>query len=94
MHYRSGAHGAGLHGDVEVAVGKSIVAHHKTGLSECHDFGMSGGIMCEHGAVTSAPNDAAVMHDDGSHRDFSSGLGALTFAQRFLHPELVRSKVF
>jgi hypothetical protein len=85
----SGTHGARLNCNKQIAVDKAIVTQVLTRLAQGDNLGMGGGIVVNNVAVGAAADDASLMHDDGTDRDFSGFEGALGRAKRLFHPEFV-----
>lgn len=85
----SGAHGAGLKGDVERASTKPIIPQFTSGFAQGDDLGVAAGIVCGGDLIPSAADDAAIADDHGSYGDFASYFGPMGQAERLLHPEFV-----
>lgn len=66
----TGAHGAGLFGDVEGAFVEAPVADGVGGLGDGEDFGVGGGIVGAARLVVGGGDDLAFVLDDGSDGDF------------------------
>lgn len=80
----AGAHGAGFERDVERAafvlfVQQTIVFERATGLAECDDFGVGGGIVVAEDAVLATGDDLALVNDDGADGNFAGLLGGVGF---------------
>src|SRR5271166_4573512 len=84
-----GAHGAGFHRDVAVAVWQAVVADDQPGFAQGLNFGMRRRIVVGDRAIAAATYDMAVLYYDCANGHLSQRLCALSFTQRFLHEELV-----
>ena len=85
MDDRSRAHGAGLLGHVEVAVGETPVAEGLLGLAEGKHLGVGGGVAQGLDLVVGAGDDRAPLDDDGTNGDFAGLERAPRLAQGLLH---------
>lgn len=70
---RASAHAAGLEGDVERSVGKTVVAEKAGSFAEDNDFGVGGWVTVADGAVAGTGEDLAVVDEDSSNGDFAGG---------------------
>lgn len=89
VHDGTGAHGARLLGDVEIAIVEPPVPEGALGLGEREHFGMGGGVLERLDLVPSAANDIALMHDHGADGHFVLFRGLAGLPQRFAHEMLV-----
>ena len=81
----SGAHGAGLDGDEELAVAQAMVAEGGAGLAQGDDFGVGGGVAVADGAVAGAGENLTFVYEHSADRDFA-GFGCGTrFCESFLY---------
>src|SRR6187399_1575813 len=79
------AHGAGLERHVELATGEPVVAQAGGRLAQGDDLGVGGGIGGADRPVPPAPDDLAVLDDDGADRNLPVSRGLFGEAQRFAH---------
>ena len=56
MHHGSGAHGAGLQGDVHLAVGQPVISECASSLAQRNNFRMGRGVMISEIAIAT-PTD-------------------------------------
>ncbi len=89
MHNGSGAHGAWLDGDEQIAVIETIVPQSRTCFSEGHDFGMSCWIVAADIAIETATHDLPFVNDDCSHWNLSGFERPPGGTEGLLHPEFV-----
>ena len=81
----TGAHGAGLEGDVESGFRDTVVAELFRGFAENHDFGVRCGVAIANGAVAAACENFLAINKyraDGNFAGFGTGA---CFFQRDLH---------
>jgi len=73
----SGAHAAGLNGDVKSCAGHAIVAEKVRRFTDYQDFGVSSGIAVADRAIARAGQDFVAEDDERANGDFpGSGCGA------------------
>lgn len=87
------AHGAGLFGDIEIAVGEAPVAEDALGLGEGEHFGVGGGVFEGFDLVPGTGDDLAVVDDDGADGHFVLGGGAAGLSERFTHEVVIAVEV-
>ena len=85
VHDGSGAHGAGLFGDVEIAISEPPIADGALGLGESQHLGVRGGILEGLDLVPGSRDDGSLMHDDGSDGHFMLPGGFAGLPQGFPH---------
>ena len=85
MHDGSGTHGAGLFGDIKIAIGEPPIADGALGLGEREHFGVRRGILEGLDLVPSSRDDGSLMHDDSSDRHFMLSRGFASLPQGFPH---------
>src|SRR6266404_1738904 len=69
---RTGAHAAGLDGDVQGGVSETIVAEAAGGFTKHDDFGVSGRVIVADGAITGARKNLSVVNQNGADRHLAS----------------------
>ena len=67
----TGAHAAGLDGDVEHRVREAIIAEEACGFTKDDDFGVGRWIVVADGAVAGAGENLSVVNQDGSDGHFA-----------------------
>ena len=92
MYHRTGAHRAGLDGDVEITTGKPMISDGAGRRAHGDDFRVRSRVVIYYVAVITSCNDMSVAHDNRSNRYFAGCLGERRLSQRFLHPYLVRQR--
>ncbi len=80
-----GAHRAGLQRDPQFAIGQPVLAKLGGGGANRHDLRMSGRIMVAARTVAASTDDAAVLDDDRTDRDFAGITGGARHFQRAIH---------
>ena len=90
----SGAHGAGLFRDVEVAVGEAVVFQHALGLRDGEHLGVGGGVFERLHLVVRAGDDAAFVDDHCAHGHLLALPRAVGLAEGFAHKVVVAVKVY
>jgi quercetin dioxygenase-like cupin family protein len=68
---RTGAHGAGLEGNVEDAAGEAVVAEEAGGFPNDDDFGVGGGVIIANGAIAGTREDDIVVDEHGANGDLT-----------------------
>lgn len=68
---RSQAHGAGLEGDVEIAVREAPVVFEPGGLPDGGEFGMGEGILFRFTGVVGSGDDLSRRNNDRANGDFT-----------------------
>lgn len=86
---RSGAHRARFERYIQRASFQPVIVELACGCSDRDDLGVSGGVSQRFCLIIPAPDDAVVMNDHGSHRNFLPLVGLLGFLERKLHPAFV-----
>jgi hypothetical protein len=81
----TGAHAAGLDGDVEGGIRKAVIAEEAGGFAKNDDFGVGGGVAIADGAVAGTDENLAVMDEDSAYGDFVGSGCCAGLAERFLH---------
>jgi hypothetical protein len=81
----SGAHGAGLDGDVQRGVNEAIVAKQVRGFAKNDHFCMGRWVAIANRAVAGAGEDLAIVDEDGTNGNFAGGRCGAGFGKRFLH---------
>lgn len=76
LNHGTGAHGAGLDGDVEVGAEEAVSSDRVCGFAEHDNFGVRGGVAIRDRAVAGARDDSSKGDDDGADGDFA-GEGGL-----------------
>ena len=82
---RTGAHGAGLEGNVEDGVGEAVVAEEARGFTEDDQFGVGGGVIIADGAIAGAREDDIVVDEHGADGDLAGGGRGAGFVESKLH---------
>ena len=93
VHDGARAHGAGLFGDVEVAVRKAPVLDGGFCLGDGEHFSVGGGVLELLDLVVGARDDAALADQDGTDGDFVLGAGTVGEAQGFAHEIFVALEI-
>lgn len=70
VHDGSGTHGAGLFGDIKIAIGKPPIADGALRLGKGEHLGVCGGILEGLDLVPCSRDDGSLVHDDGSDGHF------------------------
>jgi hypothetical protein len=81
----TGAHAAGLDGDVKSGIGKAVVAEKTGGFAESDDFGVGCRVAIADGAVARAGKDITVMDEHRADGDFAGCSRGARFGKSFLH---------
>lgn len=85
VHDGPGAHGAGLLGDVEIAIGEPPIADGALSLGEGEHLGVRGGVFECLYLVPRSGDDGSLMHDDGSDGHFMLPGGLAGLPERLAH---------
>src|SRR5207245_436890 len=75
----SGAHRAGLEGDVEGAIFEAVVAEVEASFAEGNDLGVGCGVGVAENSVLAAADDFVLVDDDCAYGDFAVGFGGVGF---------------
>lgn len=94
VHQRAGTHGTRFNGDKHFAFTEPIVSEALARFAQSQNFRVRRGIGIGDIAIPSASHDAAITHDNRSHRHFSGLTGALRTPQSFFHEEFVVRRYF
>ena len=89
MYDRSGAHRAGLLGDVEITIGEAPVPLGFLRLSEGEHLGMGRRVPQRFDLVGGPCNDRPLREDDGSDGHFLCEIGLLRLTQCLAHHERI-----
>ena len=93
VHNRASTHGAGLFGDVQLAVAESPVFDHCLGLGECEHLGVRGCVFQRLYLVTGPGNDLPVQDNHRSDRHFLCNPRLPCLAKSFAHEILVAGEI-
>jgi len=85
VHDGSGTHGAGLFGDIKIAIGKPPIANGALRLGEGEHLGVRGGVFERLDLVPSSRDDGSFVYDDGSDGHFMLPGGLASLPQGFPH---------
>lgn len=84
-------HGTRFNCNKQFTIAQTMITNISTGISQSHNFCMSGGIMVGKIAIPSPADHLPVMHNDCPERNFSHLQRALCAAQGLFHIEFVGS---
>ena len=85
MNDGTGAHGAGLKGNIHIAVVKAPVADLAASLVYCYDFGVKDGITLGKLQVMGTYKDFAVLYDNATDRAFAFVESLLCLLESLFH---------
>ena len=85
VHDGSGTHGAGLFGDIKIAIGEPPIADGALSLGKGEHLGVRGGILEGLDLVPRSGDDGSLMHNDGSNGHFMLPGGFAGLPQGFPH---------
>ncbi len=78
-------HAAGLNGNVERGISKTVVGQQAGGLAQNDNLCVSRWVVVADGAVAGTGEDLAIVDEHGADRDFASYRCGARFGQGFLH---------
>jgi hypothetical protein len=87
---RTGAHGAGLDGNIQGGTGEAIVTEQARALAEYGDFGVGRGVAIANRAIARTHQSLAVVDKDSANGHFAGLCCCAGFGERFLHELHVR----
>jgi len=85
LNHGSGAHRAGLDGDVNSGAIQAVISDAFRSVAESHDFGMRAGIASRNRAVSGARQETIAKHDDAPDGDLTSFRSGASLHERELH---------
>lgn len=93
LQHGSGAHRAGLDGDVDGHPCEAVIAQSRRGRPQGHYLGVRGGIAAADGAVAGARDDLSSLGDHATNRHFSAPRSEAGLGQRQSHAFFVKSSL-
>jgi len=85
----SGAHGAGLDGNVEFAIGQAVIAEDEPGFAQRLYLGVRRGVVVGYRTIAAASHNMAVLYDHRADGHLAECFGTPRLAQGFFHEEFV-----
>jgi hypothetical protein len=89
MQHRSGTHGAGFQGHVELAAIESVIAQRQCSRAHGIDLGMRRRVMTGDRRVSPHPHNASILDHHGADRHFTISQSKLRLFQRQRHECLI-----